>query len=129
MGKKYGALYDAWESAVLADDNVSPDNWRNMRALYETFRARFFENAELVQQANKRRKLNEDKEMMVVEEVKLEKYQSLGSLPKDMVGQPIDEGIPCANCLKSFMDFTDMVYLENCNHMVCKECLAETINL
>ncbi len=128
MAKKYGALYDAWESAVLTDDNVRADNWRNMRALYETFRAKFFENVEQVQQANKRRKLNEDKEMMVVEEVKLEKFQSMESLPKELMA-PVDEGIPCANCLKSFMDFTDIVYLENCNHMVCKECLTETINL
>ena len=70
MGNKYGALYDAWESAVLADDNVNPDNWRNMRALYETFRAKFFENAEEVQQESKRRKLNEDNIEMIVEEVK-----------------------------------------------------------
>jgi hypothetical protein len=46
MGNKYGALYDAWDSAVLEDDNAHPDNWRNMRAFYETFRAKFFENAE-----------------------------------------------------------------------------------
>lgn len=46
MGNKYGALYDAWETAVQADDNVNPDNWRNMRALYENFRNKFFENAE-----------------------------------------------------------------------------------
>ena len=46
MASKYGALYDAWESAVLSDEDAHPDNWRNMRALYETFRAKFFENAE-----------------------------------------------------------------------------------
>jgi hypothetical protein len=68
MALKYGALYDAWESAVLAgEDNLHPDNWRNMRALYETFRAKFLENAEQAQQASKRRKLNEE---MIVEEVK-----------------------------------------------------------
>ena len=48
------------------------------------------------------------------------------SIPKY---QPIDEGIPCANCLKNFQDFTEVVYLENCNHMVCKECLTESIKL
>jgi len=43
--------------------------------------------------------------------------------------QPIDEGIPCGNCHKSFLDFTDISYLENCNHMICKECLTDSINL
>ena len=131
MAQKYGALYDAWESAVLGNDGSNPESWRNMRALYETFKARFYESSELIQQANKRRKLNEDNGVMVEEEIKMEEpLQIIPSFSRE-AGQAyiIDEGIPCANCRKTFIDFTVIVYLENCNHMVCKECLTESINL
>ena len=72
MGKQYGALFDAWEHAVL-DGNI--DNWRNIRALYEAFRARFFQNADQAKMAKKRRKINEDEALVVMgkdEEVKIE---------------------------------------------------------
>ena len=72
MGKQYGALFDSWEHAVL---DGSIDNWRNIRALYEAFRARFFQYAEQAKMGNKRRKIIEDVAMIVLgkdEEVKIE---------------------------------------------------------
>lgn len=56
MAEKYGQLYDAWRASMQsAVDTEDPDEWRNMRALYEHFRTDFIEGIE--QQRLKRRKV------------------------------------------------------------------------
>jgi hypothetical protein len=56
MAEQYGQLYDAWRASMqLALETEDPDEWRNMRALYEHFRVDFIEGIE--QQRLKRRKI------------------------------------------------------------------------
>ena len=38
-----------------------------------------------------------------------------------------DSGLVCCKCIKSFaeMPFDNVIYLEDCNHFVCKPCLKK----
>jgi len=53
------------------------------------------------------------------------------------VPKPVAEeefgGFPCVACGKAFKDFErlaeEVIFLEKCSHVVCKECLTEQINL
>lgn len=70
MSEKYGTLYDEWQS--IADEAIVKDNieeWRNMRAFYEHFRMRFIDGLELNREAAKRRRMNEDAEEEVNEDL------------------------------------------------------------
>jgi hypothetical protein len=137
MGERYGKLYDQWEGAVersVATD--SADEWRNMRALYEHFRARFIEQLELQRAEQlKRRKLNDEAAGRGVNGSEKDVVMINGGAEgkEEEKGEDVFEGFKCVGCEKLFKDFEKMgeelVFLESCSHVVCKECISEQITL
>lgn len=47
---------------------------------------------------------------------------------KDIEMPQVEEpGFECASCLKQVVDYNDILFIENCSHIVCKACLEPLI--